>query len=383
MRAVGMFRVRKGIHAFTAPKPSITSPNHVLVRILETGVDGTDFGILKSNIPDIAKDRDRLILGHEVLGMVEAHGKEVQGFRKGDFVTATVRRGCGICAPCLHNQSDMCLTGLYTERGIHKTDGFLTEYFVDESQYLLKIPRELAQFGVFVEPLSIAEKAVEQIRHIQSRLPWACGHKKHGFDQPGWGHCKTALVIGAGPLGFLATALLRLEDVDVYVVEIVPEDHYKVEMIKKLGAKYIDARGKTPEEIVHLCCSLSTLDIIFEASGASKLALSLIPLMSRSSIYLMTGIPRGIKMEELDSHSILRQIVRHNIVIVGSVNSNLRHFQQALHDIPRINARFKGILNEAITHRFPLAKAEKAFEVQDEKQLKIVVEVHPLESHKR
>ena len=98
-------------------------------------------------------------------------------------------------------------------------------------------------------------------------------------------------MIGGGPLGFLATALLRHAGATVFVVEIVPKEHYKIRMIKKLGAHYIDARKKKPKDIFSTCCSAARLDIIFEASGASELALGMIPYLSRSSIYVMTGIP--------------------------------------------------------------------------------------------
>lgn len=377
MPAFGFYKNRKGTQKFFVEKPKIKKPTDVMVKIIQTGVDGTDFSLIKFDKKDYAKKRNKMVLGHEVLGIVTKTGSKVKKLKKGDYVTATVRRGCGMCNPCNHGQSDMCMTGLYTERGIHKADGFLTKYFVDEEKWLLKIPKKYAKYGVFIEPLSIVEKGIQQIRHIQARMPWTCNHPQHNFSKDQWGKCKTALVIGAGPLGFLATILLRLANVTVFVLEIVPENHYKIKMIKKLGAFYINAKKNSPKQIFNKCCSATSLDIIFEASGASKIALSLIPYMSRSSIYVMTGIPHGEKVENLDADSILRQIVRHNIAIVGSVNSNIKHFKMALRDIPKINKKFNNILDEAITHRFPFNETKKAFQVKDEKQLKIVVDVNP------
>jgi threonine dehydrogenase-like Zn-dependent dehydrogenase len=171
MFAVGMLRGKPGVHHFEIPKPEIKQPDEVLVRVKEVGLDGTDFGIVKQGTPDIAEKRSEMVMGHEMVGMVETVGSEVKSLAPGDPVAMTVRRGCGICYPCLHNQSDMCLTGLFTERGIHKLDGFLTQYVVDREQYLAKIPPELVKLAVFTEPLSIVEKGIEQIRIIQSRLP--------------------------------------------------------------------------------------------------------------------------------------------------------------------------------------------------------------------
>lgn len=377
MLAIGMLRGKAGVHTFELPKPEIRQPDEVLVRVKEAGVDGTDFNMVRHNLQDIAEGRNEIVMGHEMVGVIEAVGSDVKSVAPGDMVVFTVRRGCGICQPCLHNQSDMCMTGLYTERGIHKQDGFFTEFVVDQEQYVVKVPGDLANLAVFTEPLSIAEKGIEQISVIQSRLPWACEHPDHTYTSPDWGKCKTALVLGAGPLGILATALLRLAEVHTYVADIVPEDSHKVHLVKHMGANYIDARSKTPKEIVEFCCSATaSLDIVFEASGAAATAVELISHMSRSSIYVMTGIPREELVIQVDAAQLVRQIVRNNQVVVGSVNSNRSHFEMALKDIPAINSRFGGMLEEMITHRFKLEDYERIFAPTDQ-NIKTVIEVEP------
>jgi len=357
--------------------PEIKQPDDVLVRIKEAGLDGTDFNMLQHQLQDIAEDRDEITMGHEMVGIVEAVGSEVKTLGPGDVVTMTVRRGCGLCHPCLHNQSDMCMTGLYTERGIHKLDGFLTRFAVDREQYIIKVPPELTRLAVFTEPLSIAEKGIEQIRIIQSRLPWACEHPNHDFLSDNWGMCKTALVVGAGPLGILATALLRLAHVNTFTSDIMPEDTPKARLVNDTGATYIDSRSKAPRELLDMCGLEGHLDIIFEASGAATTALELIPHMSRSSIYVMTGIPRDEILMQLDAAQILRQIVRTNQVLVGSVNSNRSHFEMALSDIGKMESRFHGMLSRMITHRYRLEDYEKAFGPRGPGHLKTVIEVEP------
>ena len=372
MFAVGLKKDVKGVQSFYISKPEIKKPAEVLIKIKQVGLDGTDFNMVKYDSKDIAETRKEIVLGHELLGVVEKTGRKVRSVKKGNFITMTVRRGCNICPPCLHEQSDMCMTGLFTERGIHKLDGFLTNYVVDDEKYILKLPKGLEKYGIFVEPLSIAEKGIEQIRQIQSRMPWACKHPNHSFDSKDWGGCKTAFVIGAGPLGILATSLLRLADVNTYVLERKEEEHIKIKTIKKLGAKYIDIRKVSIPEAFKIA---GDVHIIFEASGASEFAINIIPYMSRSSIYVMTGIPKGELKATFDAHAILRQIVRYNQVIVGTVNSNKRHFEMAIKDIPEINKKFDNILDKIITHHFKLNQYEQYFNLQEPNQLKIVVDV--------
>lgn len=131
MLAVGMVRGKPGVHVFELPMPEIKQPDEVLVRVKEVGVDGTDFNAVRYNLQDIAEGRNEIAMGHEMVGVVEAVGSGVKSLTPGEEVTITVRRGCGQCEPCLHNVSDMCVTGLYKERGLHKLGGFLAQFVVD------------------------------------------------------------------------------------------------------------------------------------------------------------------------------------------------------------------------------------------------------------
>jgi glucose 1-dehydrogenase len=375
MFAVGFVRGQSGVQSFDIPRPEIRHKDEVLVRIKEVGLDGTDFGIVKNGLEDFAENRDSLVLGHEMVGVVEEIGAGVKSLVPGDVVTMTVRRGCGRCHPCHHNQSDMCMTGLFTERGIHKIDGFLTEYAVDHEQYIVRVPPAMAPVAFLTEPMSIAEKAIEQVRIIQSRFPWTCPHPDHGFMSKEWGSCKIALVIGAGPLGLLTTALLRLAGVFTYTADIMDPDSPKARLVHDMGATYIDVRNKEAKEIVRTCCTLGGLNMAIEAAGASELAINLMSYMSRGSIFVMTGIPRGDMEVDVDAAKLVRRLVRFNQVVVGSVNSNRNHFEMALKDMHEIDVRFHGMLGQMVTHRFLLKEYEKAFNSNDQGHIKTVVEV--------
>jgi threonine dehydrogenase-like Zn-dependent dehydrogenase len=89
----------------------------------------------------------------------------------------------------------------------------------------------------------------------------------------------------------------------------------------------------------------------------------------------MTGIPREELLIQIDAAQLVRQIVRNNQVVVGSVNSNRSHFEAALKDIPAINSRFGGLLEEMITHRFKLRDHDQIFTAADSQHIKTVIEV--------
>src|SRR5439155_312761 len=174
------------------PDPTRRS-GEVLVRVHEIGIDGTDAESLEGQYGEAPPGDDYLIIGHESLGRVETVTDGAEDLAPGDWVVAMVRRPDPVpCRNCAAGEWDMCLNGLYTERGIKGLHGFLAEYYVEQPRYLVKLPGELAAVGVLLEPLTIAEKAVDQIQRIQSRLVW----------EP-----KRAVILRSGPVGLPAGSL--------------------------------------------------------------------------------------------------------------------------------------------------------------------------------
>lgn len=376
MKAVGMLKGKDGIHLFDVPKPIIMKEDEVLIKVTQAGVDGTDFNIVHYNLQDVPPGRDKIILGHEMIGVVEEAGRNVLSLKKGDCVVVTVRRGCGICSPCLHDESDMCLTGLYTECGIHKKDGFFAEYVLEKEKNTLKVDESLKDIAVLTEPLSIAEKAVEQIKHIREHSNWACGYPEHSFKGNAWGKCKTGLIIGAGPLGVMAAALLRLAGVETYITDVLPPDSLRAKLALKTGTRYIDVSRGGVSKILEGDINLSgKIDIVIEAAGTSGTSFELINHMSRSGVYVMLGIPRDKAQTQIDVSKTMRNIVRSNMAIVGSINSNRRHFSLAINDLEKINKRFDNILAEMITNKFPLSDYKKAFSFDDGGRIKTIFEM--------
>lgn len=374
MTGVGLKKSAAGIFELDIPEPRISQPDEMAVRIIETGIDGSDRNLVRHHLVDTPQSEDRLVLGHESWGVVEDTGAQVKNLRPGDHVALTVRRGCGLCAACANNQSDFCYTGLYKERGLHKLHGYLTSQTVEREQYLVPFSPEYDPIAVWTEPLAVVIKAFEQIRLMGSRAPSYCPHPHHAWESDEWGGCKKGVVIGAGPLGFLATLVMVLEGVDTYVVEVVPSDNARVKMIKRAGAKYVDGNAFAPAEIIK---GLDRVDLVFEASGASEYALSFIPQLSRNSIYMLTGVPRVSEKQSLiDPDLILRQIVRHNLALIGSVNANAGHFREAIKLFPRIQERFGDILHDAITWRGGLADYQAGFAaLNDPEHIKVLFEI--------
>lgn len=359
MRAIGIRTGRREAELFRMEAPRIKKPGEALLQMVSVGICGTDQDIIENSLADPPKGQDRMILGHEGFAKVIETGKKVSSLRKGDFVAIIPRHGCNICSPCQKGRSDYCETGLYTASGQHKRHGFNSEKYVEEEKYLVKAPKSIASVGALIEPFSVVEKAMEQIIHIQKRNP--------AFSLKD----KKAMVFGMGSVGIAAIAILRAQNIKTYVLGRREENDPKVRLVKRFGVKYMNIRNKTVSDIEK---ETGKLDIIIEATGATQLVVDLIEILSRNGVYIFLGIPKGAEELCFNIKGMVNRIVRQNLVIAGSVNSQRIHFEMAIKDIAAVQKKYKNILDEVITHRFPVEKYREAFGKDDPGLIKGVME---------
>src|SRR5437867_9307100 len=172
----------------------------VLVKVLRVGVDGTDKEINAAEYGASPPGYDFLVLGHESFGRVEAVGSNVNELQPGDYVVATVRRP-GTSIYDRIGTNDMTTDDVYYERGINLRHGYLTEYYVDDAEFIVKVPEGLKELAVLLVATTVVEKGITQAYEIQRRMRvW----------RP-----RRAAVMGAGTIGILATLVLRLRGLAV------------------------------------------------------------------------------------------------------------------------------------------------------------------------
>ena len=242
------------VHLADLAKPSVDDVpggRGVLVKVLRVGVDGTDKEINAAEYGAAPPGHAFLVIGHEGFGRVEAVGPNVSEVEPGDYVVATVRRP-GSSLYDLIGTSDMTTDETYFERGINLRHGFLTEYYVDDAEFIVKVPQGLREVGVLLEPLTVVEKGIAQAYEIQRRLRvW----------RP-----RRAAVMGAGTIGILATLVLRLRGLAVTTFGLTRKPYLNSDLIEALGARY-ESTADLP--ILDGARKHGPLDLIFEATGYS------------------------------------------------------------------------------------------------------------------
>jgi threonine dehydrogenase-like Zn-dependent dehydrogenase len=346
VKAIAVYPKSREVRLIDAPEPAIESPTQVRLRILDVGVCGTDREICAFEYGTPPSGADHLIIGHESLARVEAVGSAVRAIAPGDIVVPMVRRPCphDHCTACRADRQDFCFTGDFRERGIGGAHGFMTEIVVEEERYLNRVPRELRDVAILVEPLTIAEKALIQLWHLQERLPWQCPHRP-GKDH---GHCRRALVLGAGPVGLLGAMALRASDFEtiVYAREHAPNE--KSELTRAIGAHYVSSSDVPPAEIA---ARFGAIDVVYEAAGASKLAFDVMQALGANSVFVFTGVPGRRGPVEIDTDLVMRNLVLRNQVVLGTVNAGRDAFEAAVRDLGEFRKRWPAALCALISGR--------------------------------
>lgn len=352
MKAVAVFPRERAVRVIDAPEPRITAPDQVKLRTLEVGVCGTDREICGFHYGFPPSGSDHLIIGHEALGEVVEVGAKVTGFKKGDLAVLTVRRPCNRpeCPSCREGRQDFCYTGAFTERGIKQQHGYMTEYVVDSERFLLPVPKALREFAVLVEPLTIAEKALIEVWQVQQRLPWSC--PQGGKKKPG--HCHHALVLGAGPIGLLGAMAFANAGFSTFVYSREDEKSSKGDLVRSFGATYISAQATPVEKLVD---RIGTIDVVYEAAGASKLSFEVLKHVGHNAAFVFTGVP-GLKgASEIDTDLIMRNMVLKNQVLLGTVNAGRDAFENAIKDLKDFKKKWPESLRALITGRYKLSDA--------------------------
>ncbi len=365
MKAIAVTPGQAGTFLVDREEPLLHAPDEIVVKVLDVGICGTDREEAAGGRSKPPEGSQELVIGHEMLGIVQEVGKAVTLVKTDDPVVFTVRRGCGHCGACTGGRPDMCTSGDYTERGIWGRDGYQAAFVVDREAYCVKVPQELTDIGVLVEPLSVAEKAIDESVLIQkSRLPYV-------HDAAGVLADRSILVAGLGPVGLLAAFALRLRGARVYGLDVVDEASPRASLLTGIGGTYIDGRKHAVDDITGV---YGKMDMVFEATGVAPLELNLLDVLGTNGLYVLTGIPGGDRTVQVHGAEIVRRLVLNNQVMVGSVNASRTHYATAVDDLLRARQAYGPAVDRLITQRLPYKDPKEAFMRQTAEEIKTVIQ---------
>lgn len=326
MRALVKKKKEVGVWLDEVPVPTI-GINDVLIKVLRTGICGTDLHIYKWDAWAQKTIPVPLVIGHEFVGEIVEVGSNVADFEVGEIVSGEGHVVCGRCRNCLAGRRHLCKDTQGV--GVNRPGAF-AEYIA------------LPFSNVWVHDSSIP-------RDIQSIFdPYGNAvHTALTFDILG----EDVLITGAGPIGCLAAAVVKHAAArHVVVTDVNP---YRLELAKKLGAtRVVDVRTENLKDVQASLGMKEGFDVGLEMSGNGAAFRDMLANMAHGGKVAILGIPdREIAIDW-------------NLVIFNMLTLKGIYGREMYETWYYMTVMLQSGLdiNAIVTHRFPWNEFQKGFD---------------------
>ncbi|WAH42783.1 alcohol dehydrogenase catalytic domain-containing protein [Alicyclobacillus fastidiosus] len=317
-----------GFRVADGPAPSIAS-DEVLIRVEACGVCGSDRQVVagESVPPGTAFP---LVMGHEIAGQIIEVGADVIGWRQDDLVVVHPFVACGTCAPCLHDQANLCVR--QTCIGYHRQGGFAQQVAIPAAQLVRR-------------PTSVSAAAA-------ALLVDAFATPFRAMLEAGVGRGQTVLVIGTGGLGL--AALMLAQGFGVERLGAVTRRAEGVETAQAYGAETVvttEADARTIARQLRRWSGASGIDVVVDTVATEEtIALAMETVRPGGCVAL-------VGMSEETAHYPIAKTVRRGVRLVASYGSLREDVEQLVGWVE------EGRLNplSLVAGTLSLDQAERAF----------------------
>jgi len=221
----------------TVPDPVILDPTDAIVRMTTTGLCGSDLHLYEVLGPFLAEGD---ILGHEPMGVVEEVGAGVTSLTPGDRVVMPFQISCGSCYMCERGLQTQCETTQVRGEGMGAALYGYTRLYGSvpgaQAEYL-RVPH--ADYN----PIKVPEGPPDdRFVYLSDVLPTAWQAVEYAAIPDGG----TVVVLGAGPIGDMASRIAAHRGHRVVTVDLVPE---RLDRVRRFGAETIDLREQDADDL--------------------------------------------------------------------------------------------------------------------------------------
>lgn len=325
MKAVRIVKPEQ-LELIEVEKPVINEKDNVLIRMTAAGICGSDVGIYHGTNAAATYPR---IIGHEMVGVVDQVGPNVQNLKVGDRVIVNQVTSCGECYPCRKGRGNVC--DHLAVRGVHIDGGYREFIAVPESDCYI-LPDQLSDVdAVMIEPTTIAIQSCTRAQLEQEDM---------------------LLLYGAGALGSSILRIARQMCSHIIVADIMDD---KLAEAKAAGAKYtINTQKEDFLEKVMEYTNGRGATVSIDAACVKDSLLNLLKATGNAG----RVITMGFSTAPTEVNQFL--ITSKELDVRGSRLQN-KMFGKA---IEMINA---GTLDLAgsVSHTYPLTRAQEAFNFLD------------------
>lgn len=320
-----------GVRAFRLTEGSIAGPGpgEIQVRVKSVGVCGSDLHNFSEGGIGDTPSQFPMVLGHEPAGEVIKTGPGVSGWAKGDRAVLEPAIFCYHCEFCLSGRHNLCINGRFLS--MPADPGFFREYVNLPVTNLLPLPANLSYAeGALAEPLAVALHSLE-----------------FAAIKPG----DTVVVFGAGPIGLLTLAAVKLAGAGrVWVVEPLP---HRRDLALAMGADAVlDANGIDPVAEIWRETGKRGVDVAIDCAAKGSTLNQCLRVSRNGGRVIATAIPSDLTVT-LDFH-----VMRRKETAIFNVRRSNHETDLAIRVLAAEPKRFAPL----VTHRMPLESIQTAFE---------------------
>lgn len=328
MKALVKSAPGRGMELQDRPLPTC-SEDTVIIRILKTGVCGTDVHIFKWDDWSAARVRPPLVVGHEFVGQVEQVGSKVEDIQPGDLVSGEGHIGCGHCFFCRTGQGHICRETKII--GVDR-DGCFSEYFCFPAANVWKVKPEIP-----IEAAAIFDPFGNAMHTVMAQS--VAG--------------KTVGVVGAGSIGLMACKIAHTAGA-LSVIAIDPIEH-KRQLALSYGATaaFDPTKDGWKADLLSQTREGCGLDVVLEMSGSRPGIRDTFELVRPGGEVALLGIPPSDVSLNLSENIIFKSVT------VRGINGRLMF--ETWYQCEQFILQGKLDLRPLITHEFSFRDYAEAF----------------------
>jgi threonine 3-dehydrogenase len=327
MKALVKRHAEPGLWLEDVPRPEI-GINDVLIKVLRTGICGTDVHIFKWDAWARKTIPVPMVVGHEFVGEIVAAGSNVADFRPGDLVSGEGHVVCGRCRNCLAGRRHLCAHTMGI--GVNRPGAF-AEY--------LALPMTnvwLHQPGIDLDVASIFDPFGNAV------------HTALSFPVLG----EDVLITGAGPIGIMAAAVVRHAGARFVVITDV--NPYRLELARRMGVTVaLDVRQGSIDNVQKDLGMHEGFDVGLEMSGNADGFRDMLANMCHGAKVAMLGIPE--KEMAIDWNTVVFNM----LTIKGIYGREMYETWYKMTVMLQSGLDIRPV----ITHRFAYTDFQKGFDV--------------------
>lgn len=316
----------------TIPDPP---PGEIQVRVSSVGICGSDLHNFSEGAVGDMPSQFPMVLGHEPAGTIVKTGPGVTGWSTGDRAALEPAVYCYHCEFCMSGRHNVCANLRFLSQP--GDPGFLRDYVNVPACNVLPMPANLSlDEGTLFEPLAVALHSME-------------------FAQPRTG--ESAVVFGAGPIGLLTIAALRLSGI-ARIFAVDPLAH-RLELARAMGASAgIQPRDVDPVKQILADTGGRGVDFAIDCATKGESINQCLHVTRNFGRVVLTGIPSEVRVP-LEFH-----VMRRKELALYNVRRSNHESALAL----RVLSEHSGLFAPLITHRKPLEQVEAAFSLLEQYQ---------------